>query len=64
VIQEHNFISMMSFLLNSKVIMSSALEITRDSISNLHMKKEIEKSIERLYSGIDLSKSLEESVFF
>ncbi|MDY2987326.1 MAG: type II secretion system F family protein [Peptoniphilus sp.] len=64
VIQTHNFISMMSFLLNSKVIMSSALEITRDSMSNLHMKKEIEKSIAMLYSGIDLSESLEESVFF
>lgn len=64
VIQSYNFIAMMNFLLNSKVIVSEALKISRESLDNLHMKAEIYKAVDKLYGGVDLAESLKGSKFF
>lgn len=58
-----NFINIMNFLLASKVVMSDSLKIASNSVSNLHLKEEIEMAITKLYSGVSLSEALNKSKF-
>lgn len=63
-IQVQRFITMMDFLVSSKVLVADALNIIEESIDNIHFKEEINEYRKNLYSGMTLSDSIRTSKFF